>query len=168
MKEGAAHFLQSPNNCTARSEDRFFPTKRKCLLKRRNQEGSWDQLRPAWFCWLVPLETHCILHTSPSSVHLLKITEHPGEDPSDYKRHFSIPECYVRAALYISIFIHRTYGRNRVKLCRGECCLGMLAATFSLQRKSRCLPVSSSHQIILLLQYHEADFILCTSRCSKC
>lgn len=160
--------MQSPNNCTARSEDRFFPTERRCLLKRRNQEGSQDQLWPAWFCWLVPLETHFILHTSPSSVGLLKITEHPGVDPSSYKRHFSIPECFFRAALYISIFIHRTYERSGAKLSTGECCLAVWAVTFSLQRKSGCLPVSSSHQIILLLQYHEAIFILCTSRCSKC
>lgn len=162
--------MQSPNNCTAHSEDRFFSPERKCLLKRRNQEGSRDQLWPAWFCWLVPLETHYILHTSPSSVGLLKITEHPGEDPSNYKGHFNIPECYVRAARYISIFIHRTYGRKGEKLSRG----GMLPRCMSsylfiiLQRKSGCLPVSSSHQIILLLQYHEAIFILRTSRCSKC
>lgn len=68
--------MQSPNNCTARSEDRFFPKERKCLLKRRNQKGSGDQLWPAWFCWLVPLETHYILHTSLSSVGFLTITEH--------------------------------------------------------------------------------------------
>lgn len=124
--------MQSSNNCTAHSEDRFFSPERKCLLKRRNQEGSRDQLWPAWFCWLVPLETHYILHTSPSSVGLLKITEHPGEDPSNYKGHFNIPECYVRAARYISIFIHRTYGRKGEKLSRGECCLAVWAATFSL------------------------------------
>lgn len=132
MKERAAHFCEAQITVQLILQ-RVFSPERKCLLKRRNQEGSQDQLWPACFCWLVPLETHYILHTSPSSVAFLKITEHPGEDPSNQNRHFSIlVGSYVRAALYVLISIYRSYGRNGAKLSTGECCLAVWAATFPL------------------------------------
>lgn len=133
MKERAVHFCKAQITVQLILQINFFSTERKCLLKRRNHEGSRDQLWPAWFCWLVPLETHYTLHSSPSSVDLLKITEHPGEDPSNHTGHFGIPVGpYVRAALYILILIHRFYRRSGAKLSAGECCLAVQAATFLL------------------------------------
>lgn len=74
---------------------------------------------------LVLSEPHYTLHSSLSSVASLKLLN-TDKDPSNHKGHFSIPVAsYVRAALYILIFIHRLYGRNEAKPSTRECCLAI-------------------------------------------
>lgn len=164
MKERAAHFCKAQITVQLVLKTDFFLNRKEVPAKEK-EPGREPGPTVASMVLLAGTFRNTLL---PVLVSLKSLNTQVRIHLTDYKGHFSIPECYVRAALYISIFIHRTYGRNGAKLPRGECCLAVRAATFSLQRKSGCLPVSSSHQIILLLQYHEAIFILCTSRCSKC
>lgn len=155
MKERAAHFCEAQITVQL---VQIFPNKNEVPLKRRNQEGSWDQLWPVWFCWLVLSETHFSLKSLYTQVRL----------------HLTIKDILasLSAKSGLPFMFKFSFTRPMKEIEQnfpgGKCCLAVGAATFSLQRKSGCLPVSSSHQIILLLQYHEAIFILCTSRCSEC